>query len=498
MPDISDYGLKNDGFHSMSFKQAQELIIDKLRKGDNQLDLTDNSTIASIFNSIAKVMENNNQTEHAVADQANVLYATGTSLDGLAMQEGLIRYPATISWCYLSIKGDIGTDIPVSTTAVNKQGDIFVNTEQTTIDANNNCSSATIKIGTVESEQDYKITIQTTNIPNHTLTYHSGQDATEDEILDGLYLALNQDVIFTQLTNIVKNNLNKTLTITSKTEPLNTFTLLLNDFLFFSKATISVPFYAIDTGPNSVVANSLSLKENITGVDSATNLADGVTGRNIETDSELRIRIIQNSTNEKMTLTAIENALKDQNVIKGITYARVINTKIGEQEFIGRTYDVIAIEAIVVGGNDNEVAQVIYDNKSVASYTTGNTVGIANDTNGLPARIYFSRPVSKYIWVKITLTEESAGSLPDNYEDLTKQSVMGYASSLSIGDDVNIVYLRNAVVNNLSGLSNIEVLLASTDTPSGTPEYSPTSIIIDERAIAVFSELRIDVSKSNI
>jgi len=495
MSNINDYGVTDNGFNYMSLEEAQSVIVDELKEGDNQLDLTDNSTISVIFNSVANVMTTNNQQEGKVLDNGNILYAGGTHLDGLAMQVGITRKPAENSWCYMSITGDVGTNIPLGTIAINRQGDNFTNLEEAIIDVNsNNCTSAIVSIPEALEDVDYTITIRNSNIQNHSVTYHSLTGETLSDILNGLYNALNQDTIFQTIADIVKDDENNTIMITSKTQPLNPFSLEINENLLINKATISIVFIATSTGALNVNAGAMSLKDNISGVDFATNLQNGIIGRDVESDSELRRDVINKPIVQSKTAEAIESALKDTNKIQGVTYVKVVNTKIGTKMINEQPYDIVAIEAVVFGGNNNDVAQVIFDTQAEPAYTTGNTSGIATDDNGIQHTIRFTRPVNQYIWVEVELEEESEGSLPLNYVDIVKTAIMKYADTLNIGDDVNIAYLSNYIINDLIGLKNIHIELAATNNTSDTPTYAASGIDIAEKEIAIFSDVRINVS----
>lgn len=495
MSNINDYGVTDNGFKYMSLEDAQSVIVDELKEGDNQLDLTDNSANSVIFNSVANVMTTNNQQEGKVLDNGNILYASGTHLDGLAMQVGITRKIAENSWCYMSITGDIGTVIQLGTIAINRQGDNFTNLEVAVIDVNsNNCTSAVITIPEALEDVDYTITIRDSNVQNHSVSYHSSTGDTISDILNGFYNALNQDTIFTTITDIVKDDENNTITITSKTQPLNPFSLEINENLLINKATISIVFIAVSTGALNVNAGALSLKDNISGVDFATNLQNGIIGRDVESDSELRRDVVNRPIVSSKTAEAIESALKDTNKIQGVTYAKVVNTVIGTKIINEQTYYIVAIEAIVFGGDNNDVAQVIFDTQAEPAYTTGNTTGIAIDDNEIQHNILFTRPVNKYIWVNVELEEESEGSLPLNYTDIVKTSIMKYADTLNIGDDVNIAYLSNYIISDLIGLKNIYIELAVTNNASDTPTYVTSGINIAAKEIAIFSDIRINVS----
>jgi hypothetical protein len=84
-------------------------------------------------------------------------------------------------------------------------------------------------------------------------------------------------------------------------------------------------YYAVSPGPLFVSAGQLNeIVSNVSGLDSVINYAAGVTGRDAESDTELRIEKNKRQRQASGNEVAIENAVKE---IPGVLYARVYSNR---------------------------------------------------------------------------------------------------------------------------------------------------------------------------
>lgn len=488
--------LTKSGAKLLSLGEAQQLLEDKLQEGDDRVDLSEQSFLSTILNIFADVKTKIRGYFHNYLLNLYIPTATGIFLDYLVVFKSIYRKSAQNSFVDVEIEGYINTVIPISTLCVNKKEEELWCSQDYTIKLDSGyCIECDIVISNVLSNQEYSFFLNGNDVLDHKITYFSGNDATEQSILEGIFDVLEHDTLFLKICTVEKQATR--LIIKSKTYPSNPFTIQLGDYLNCNIATLSVRFVAIKSGPVDVSGNSISLKNNIAGVISAKNTKNGVLGRNIETDQGLRDRYNENIITEIGTKQAIKSALLNKDIISGITFCDVVNTQIGTYH----GFKVVAIETVVDGGEDQKIAQVIQDNKTINVFTTGNTVAQAIDREtGESVDIYFTRPVGVYIWVKVEIRQALEGQIPDNYGELIQSGVMEYSDTITTGDDVNVVYLRNKIVNKLKGLRYIDVKVAKSDFPTDEPQpadYEDEELVIDAREVALFSDSRIVMSIMN-
>src|SRR5690606_418725 len=132
------------------------------------------------------------------------------------------------------------------------------------------------------------------------------------------------------------------------------------------------------------------------GWDSVNNPFDAVEGRDTETDEELRIRFRDSKY------------LRAQNISDSLYAALleidgVVNANIYENE--SGIYDPVfdlpghSFKAVVLGGNPQEIANAIWNNKPLGIGSEGNTEVIIFDSQGFQREIKFERPVDVEIYI---------------------------------------------------------------------------------------------------
>src|SRR5690606_29993812 len=85
-----------------------------------------------------------------------------------------------------------------------------------------------------------------------------------------------------------------------------------------------------------------------------------------------------------------------------------------------------SFQVIVVGGNDTDIADVIWLKKPAGILAFGSTAVEILDSQGLPHDISFSRPTLVDIYVEVDIT--TFADYPSNGDDLIKQAIVDYAN----------------------------------------------------------------------
>jgi uncharacterized phage protein gp47/JayE len=234
----------------------------------------------------------------------------------------------------------------------------------------------------------------------------------------------------------------------------------------------------------------------VDGLDSIINYATGITGRNKESDAELRIeknnRQKQASGNER----AIQNAIEKE--VDGVQYCKIYSNRT-MTESNGRPPK--SYETVVVGGVDNEIAQKIFDKGPAGVEPCGNTRVSITDSEGFSWEIGFTRPENQFIWIKILYELNPEESFPINGIEMIKDYIDEWgAANQKVG--VDFIYQKlNTPVFRVPGIGKVEISVAATTDITASPaeeDYLKNNIIINERQIAVIDKTRVAVLESEL
>lgn len=172
-------------------------------------------------------------------------------------------------------------------------------------------------------------------------------------------------------------------------------------------ASFDVEMQADNTGPIRAPAGTLiDLDAPPVGVTAIVNAADADPGSDTETDAALRVRRrAELSDSGQTTQGALRAALSK---VAGVAEIRVYTNRTSATDGEGRPGK--SVEALVLGGSDNAVAQVIWDNlpAGIESYGTGAVSGTAVDDEGNSQTILFSRPTAHRVYARVTGTADLA------------------------------------------------------------------------------------------
>jgi len=230
------------------------------------------------------------------------------------------------------------------------------------------------------------------------------------------------------------------------------------------------------TGPVIALAVTLTVIDNpVTGWDTVTNGADATLGTNEETDVDLRARRERSvSKTAQAIVDAMFAAIAN---IDGVTAVTVLENDTDIVDANGLPPH--STQAIVVGGDDAEIAESIFLKKAAGITPFGTTTVPVLDSQSISHDISFSRPAEVDIFVEVDLTTDS--DYPSNGDDLVKQAIVDYANGILVpgrgfplGEDVIftrlytpinsvqghfIADLQVGLVAPASGTSNLPILI---------------------------------------
>lgn len=174
------------------------------------------------------------------------------------------------------------------------------------------------------------------------------------------------------------------------------------------------------SAPINTLINVVSNPSGI--VTTVTNPAPATIGRDKETDESLRQRMdISNSKPARGFPTAfLANILN----VSGVIFARIY---VNNEEVIVGILNPHVTAAVVVGGDDTEVAQAILQSSVGGQKFQGNTPIVFEDDFGNPQTITFYRPEQLQINVQVDLIDTPDTAFPENGVELIKQAIVDYS-----------------------------------------------------------------------
>lgn len=175
--------------------------------------------------------------------------------------------------------------------------------------------------------------------------------------------------------------------------------------------------------------------------------------------------------------------------LNGVTSAYVYENSTDSTDADGRPPH--SIEAVVNGGDADDIGLTIWQKKSAGIDTYGSQSVSINDSQGFPHTINYNRPIEANIWLDISVTEYPEETLPPNAQSLIAESSLAYGNTLTVGNDVILQRFMGAIYQSCEGIGYITIT-ASTDGVT----YSSSNIQIDARHVAVFDLSRIQVTIS--
>lgn len=162
----------------------------------------------------------------------------------------------------------------------------------------------------------------------------------------------------------------------------------------------------------------------LSGITAVTNPTAATLGEAQESNEDARERR-DNSTMAPASAPA-EAIWANELNLEGVTYARVYSNK--DLTTDGRGIPGKAIAAVIVGGDDTEIAKVLLARSSTTSDWFGTTSVVLYDLQGESYEVKFSRPAAVDIWIEIdTTVNPQRGTWPSNGADIIKENIVIYA-----------------------------------------------------------------------
>lgn len=472
------YGLTRDGFRR---KRLPEILSDINRRVSDRLGVEIETGSNSLFGQlhgvfayeIADLWEQAENTYNAMYPNT----ATGVSLSNAAGLAGILAISGTQSQLLATCYGTDGTVIPygaqITSSAENSSHWECIATNAA-ISKNKACYAAYSINSTIQAGMVYSIKINEV-----AASYTAVSGDTASKVLSTLMKSF-PDIPYSMDNGILS------IRTTAKGE---TFTTEAQNITISSIGT-PIRFRCVTVGaidPDIGTINQISTS--IPGWTGVLNQYAASVGQDAETDTHLRQRwnrslFSRGSTN----IDAIAEALADN--VTGVTTVKVYENRTDVTDTDGRPPH--SIEAIVEGGENDDIAKVIWKTKAGGINTYGTEQGTTIDANGTEQTLYFNRPSPVKIWLKVVISENPDETLAPAAVQQIAAALLAKGQEQAVGEDVILQRYFSTIFKAASGVGYISLTAATGDTAG---PYSTNNISITPRQIAVFDAARIEVMK---
>ena len=413
--------------------------------------------------------------------------AEGVNLDNAMQFGGVVRLDNRRTIFPVACTGDDGTDIlygtlirSVTTPAKDFQCLLLQKVSR------ENFRRLVLSVNAGSDSAEYGIEIE-----GHAYSYIRKDGDGAGEILDGLKEAVAHNGVIVAVTDDPEDEAVKTLVIETMLAQ-SSYRAVLTDNIIVRKVTSNILFESIEYGNISVPTNTITtIVTNVMGLDSVTNDITPTAGRIEESDIAARQSYIKRI------------AIRSKNIVDGIVadlYQNVdgVLSAIGMENYTdftdGDGRPPHSIEIIVDGGNESEIAQVIFDRRCPGIRAYGTTCIDISDAYGNIVGIGFSRPDYRYVWLRIRMQRNTKETMAPNYVVLAKNAVMENCNDYGLGEKVILQKFLPHLYRAVTGVQYIEVKAAVTSADTGQPQaYDMDVITLLSRQKAQFDAMRIEV-----
>jgi len=248
--------------------------------------------------------------------------------------------------------------------------------------------------------------------------------------------------------------------------------------------SVTFTVFAVEAGRLVARAGTLTVIETpVPGWSEVTNPADAVEGRDLETDAEFRLRRFLTLAEPGCgTVDAIRAEILK---IDDVRSARVFQNIEFVVDAAGRPPK--SVEAVVLGGSDEDVANALFVTVSAGIEQFGDETFDVIDSQGFTQTMRWNRPDEIDIWLEVDLTTND--DFPVDGDVSVEEKILEFVDTeFLIGDDV-VTSRLYCPIHEVDGIDDIVIRIGLAPGPVGD-----ANIPIGEREIAVFDSARTTIN----
>lgn len=463
-----------NGFQRKQYNEIKSGIEKSLIASLGAVNLMSPSIFASIVKIFAEREADIWQQVEAVYNASYPETAEGYSLDGVCALNGVIREIDTYSQSLCQLTAVNYTKIPKhSEIAVKHTSNIFALTEDITVN-NERCCNITLQVNNA-FKKSYELFIN-----QEKFEYTKIDEDTEESIATALISIINDANI--GISAIADND----SLILSSTDYLIEFSCFVSDGLKILDCTNNAQVIATRKGSITASIGSLTdIHTPVSGWIASNNLDAAKIGNDLESDRSLKARRKDSiKLGGSGTLEAIKANLLNLTGVTAVSIRDNIN------ETSGQNIPLNSFTALVTGGEDSEIARVLWQKKPAGIRPYGVLQVSTTDSAGNTQIVGFSRPIKCFVHAKVVITKTvhfNEDCLPSMKVRLIEQ-----INSLGVGNNLILKSLFLSIFQE-QGISNAVITLGGTVRTLHTPKLKEADIEIKASEVTFTDSARIEI-----
>ena len=198
----------------------------------------------------------------------------------------------------------------------------------------------------------------------------------------------------------------------------------------------------------AIQAGAATLTQIVTttpGWDAVTNAATAEVGQLVESQAAFESRRYQSvALNGRSTTAAVYARVAE---VDNVIAAYVTDNKTNVNKTVdGYTLSPHSIYVAVIGGDDDDIAEAIYNSVSAGcDYNGTPTVNVADPNTEAVEAVTFMRPPQLPLYVRVTIQDD--GNLPDGYETIVRQAVYNNFYGLDTATTISGEAILRVIMN---------------------------------------------------
>lgn len=232
-------------------------------------------------------------------------------------------------------------------------------------------------------------------------------------------------------------------------------------------ATVSAQAYDVGPDGNAAASTITTIVTPVTNIDTVTNAAAFIGGRNRETEAEFRARYYRSV---KRASGANVDAIRGEILtVPGVIHAAVQDNTTSSANTNGLPAH--SIEAVVYGGQDLAVARAIWARKAAGIATHGTSTTTIVDASGNNQTVKFSRPSAVSVWIKISGLQIAGGYVASDVQARISAALIAYINALGVAGGVYYIRLISQL-NQVDGVVDFAMATSADGSTWGTGNIS--------------------------